>query len=78
MKITKAVITAAGRTQRTLPMQTLIDRDGVEKSVLTILIEEVVRAGIEEICVVVVPVCAAVAGGLRGGHGAAGGARRHT
>ena len=55
MKITKAVITAAGRTQRTLPMQTLIDRDGVEKSVLTILIEEVVRAGIEEICVVVVP-----------------------
>lgn len=55
MNITKAVITAAGRKQRTLPMQTLIDRDGVEKSVLHILIEEVVRAGIEEICVVVAP-----------------------
>ncbi len=55
MKINKAVITAAGRKQRTLPMQTLIDRDGVEKSVLRILVEEVVAAGIEEICVVVVP-----------------------
>ena len=55
MKITKAVITAAGRRQRTLPLQTLIDRDWVEKSVLHILVEEVLRAGIEEICVVVHP-----------------------
>ena len=55
MKITKAVITAAGRRQRTLPLQTLIDRDGTEKSVLGILIEEVHRAGVEEICLVVRP-----------------------
>jgi UTP--glucose-1-phosphate uridylyltransferase len=55
MNITKAVITSAGRRQRTLPLQMLIDRDGLEKSVLTILIEEVLRAGIEEICVVVGP-----------------------
>lgn len=55
MKITKAVITAAGRRQRTLPLQTLIDRDGVEKSVLTILIEEVLAAGINEIGIVVRP-----------------------
>jgi len=55
MKIQKAVITAAGRKQRTLPLQTVTDRDGVEKSVLSVLIEEVVRAGIEEICVVVRP-----------------------
>ncbi|MBX3012133.1 MAG: UTP--glucose-1-phosphate uridylyltransferase [Caldilineaceae bacterium] len=55
MKISKAVITAAGRHQRTLPLQTLIDRDGVEKSVLTILLEEIVRAGINDICVVVRP-----------------------
>ncbi len=55
MNIQKAVITAAGRQQRTLPLQTLIDRDGIEKSVLSILIDEVVRAGIEEICVVVRP-----------------------
>lgn len=55
MKIQKAVITAAGRRQRTLPLQTLIDRDGVEKSVLTILIEEVLAAGIDAIGVVVRP-----------------------
>ncbi len=55
MKVTKAVITAAGRRQRTLPLQTLIDRDSVEKSVLHILVEEVVRAGIQDICVVVHP-----------------------
>jgi UTP--glucose-1-phosphate uridylyltransferase len=55
MKITKAVITAAGRNQRTLPLQTLIDRDGAEKSVLGIIVEEALRAGVEEICVVVQP-----------------------
>ncbi len=55
MNITKAIITAAGKGQRTLPLQTLIDRDGTEKSVLSILIEEVLRAGVEEICFVVQP-----------------------
>jgi UTP--glucose-1-phosphate uridylyltransferase len=55
MQITKAVITAAGSKQRTLPLQTLIDRDGTEKSVLGIILEEALRAGVEEICVVVRP-----------------------
>ena len=55
MRIAKAVVTAASRKQRTLPLQTLIDRDGLEKSVLAIIIEETLRAGIEEICVVVCP-----------------------
>lgn len=55
MKISKAVITAAGRNQRTLPLQTLIDRDGVQKSVLAIIVEEVLRAHIEEISVIVCP-----------------------
>jgi UTP--glucose-1-phosphate uridylyltransferase len=55
MKVSKAVITAAGKGQRTLPLQTLIDRDGAEKSVLCIIIEEVLRAEVEEICVVVRP-----------------------
>lgn len=55
MKIRKAVITAAGRKQRTLPLQTLIDRDGAEKSVLGIILDEVVRANVEEICIVVCP-----------------------
>lgn len=53
MKITRAVITIAGKGQRALPLQTLIDRDGVGKSVLGILIEEVQRAGVEEIGLVV-------------------------
>jgi UTP--glucose-1-phosphate uridylyltransferase len=55
MKITKALITAAGRRQRTLPLQTLIDRDGVERSVLHILLNDVVQAGIEAVGVVVRP-----------------------
>ena len=55
MPISKAVITAAGRRQRTLPLQVLIDRDGVEKSVLNILLDEVVAAGIDTICLVVRP-----------------------
>jgi UTP--glucose-1-phosphate uridylyltransferase len=55
MRVRKAVITAAGEEQRTLPLQMLVDRDGVEKSVLAILVEEAVRADIEEICVVVWP-----------------------
>ncbi|MBV7327977.1 UTP--glucose-1-phosphate uridylyltransferase [Chloroflexi bacterium TSY] len=55
MNISKAVITAAGRRQRTLPLQTLIDRDGIEKSVLQIIVEEVLEAGVDEICVVVRP-----------------------
>jgi len=55
MRVSKAVITAAGRNQRTLPLQTLIDRDGTEKSVLSILVEEALSAGIDEVAVVIVP-----------------------
>lgn len=55
MKLTKAVITAAGRNQRTLPLQTLVDRDGESKSALRILIEEALSAGIQEIGLVIVP-----------------------
>jgi UTP--glucose-1-phosphate uridylyltransferase len=49
------VITAAGASQRALPLQTLIDRDGQEKSVLSTLIEQSLAAGVEEIAVVVWP-----------------------
>lgn len=55
MKVTKAVITAAGRSQRALPLQTVVDRDGTPKSVLRVLVEEAVQAGVEDICVVVCP-----------------------
>lgn len=55
MRIAKAVITAAGRNQRTLPLQTLVDRDGTARSVLSIIVEEAVGAGVEEVCVIVSP-----------------------
>jgi len=55
MKITKAIITAAGSGQRNLPLQTLIDRDGQQKSVLSVIIDEVVRAGISDICFITHP-----------------------
>jgi len=55
MEIRKALITAAGQTQRTLPLQSLVDRDGVTKTALAIIIEEVLGAGIENIGVVISP-----------------------
>lgn len=55
MKISKAVITAASPSQRSLPLQTLVDRDGEQKSVLRIIIDEALQAGVEDICVVVCP-----------------------
>ena len=55
MEIKKAIITAAGKSQRTLPLQTLVDRDGVTKTALRIIVEETLSAGIEEICVVICP-----------------------
>lgn len=55
MEIRKALITAAGKNQRTLPLQSLVDRDGVTKTALAILVEEILRAGIERIGVVISP-----------------------
>ena len=70
MEIKKAIITAAGKSQRTLPLQTLVDRDGVTKTALRILIEEILASGIDEICVVICPgdqtAYAAAAGGQGG------------
>jgi UTP--glucose-1-phosphate uridylyltransferase len=67
VEIKQAVITAAGKSQRTLPLQTLVDRDGVTKTALRIILEEILAAGVEEICVVVCPgdedAYAAAAGG---------------
>jgi UTP--glucose-1-phosphate uridylyltransferase len=55
MRIQRAVITAAGKNQRRLPLQTLVDRDGVTKTALTIVVEEILRAGVETIGVVISP-----------------------
>lgn len=69
MNLTKAVITAAGRDQRGLPLQSLVDRDGVEKKALEIILEEAVGAGAEEVCVVVAPGDEAAYRAAAGGHG---------
>jgi UTP--glucose-1-phosphate uridylyltransferase len=55
MEIKKAVVTAAGQNQRTLPLQSLVDRDGSSKTALCIIIEEILQAGIDEICLVIHP-----------------------
>ncbi|MCU0490200.1 MAG: sugar phosphate nucleotidyltransferase [Chloroflexaceae bacterium] len=55
MQITKAVITAAGRNQRTLPLQRIVDRDGSAKPVLQIIVEEALGAGVETVVLVVAP-----------------------
>jgi len=55
VKIKRAVITAAGRNHHQLPLQTLVDRDGAQKSALRIIIEEALSAGVENICLVICP-----------------------
>ena len=55
MEIKKAIITAAGKTQRNLPLQSLVDRDGVPKTALQIIIEEILQSGVDEICVIICP-----------------------
>lgn len=55
MKVTKAVITAAGRDHNRLPLQVLVDSDSVEKAAIQIIIEEVASAGINEAAIIVTP-----------------------
>jgi UTP--glucose-1-phosphate uridylyltransferase len=63
VEVRKAVITAAGRGVRLYPvadtvqkgMLPLMDRDGLTKPVIQIIIEEALDSGIEEICIVCAP-----------------------
>ncbi|MCF3649329.1 sugar phosphate nucleotidyltransferase [Synoicihabitans lomoniglobus] len=55
MNVRHALVTAANPRQRTLPLQTLIDRDGVGRSALEIVLREAAGAGIEEFVVVICP-----------------------
>ncbi len=62
-RVRKAVITAAGRGTRQYPatsavqkeMITLVDRDGLTKPILQLILEECIESGIDEICIVVSP-----------------------
>lgn len=61
--IKKAVITAAGKGTRQYPATNsvqkelfpLVDRDGISKPTIQIIIEEAMRAGIEELAIVIQP-----------------------
>jgi UTP--glucose-1-phosphate uridylyltransferase len=55
MTISKAVITAAGPNQQHLLLQTLIDREGRNRKVLGLLLDEITSAGIENVALVVRP-----------------------
>src|SRR3954468_4096299 len=69
MEIKKAIITAAGKAQRSLPLQTLVDQDGGTKTALRIIIEEILAAGIEEICIIISPGDQQSFAAAAGGHG---------
>lgn len=61
--VTKAVITAAGHGTRQYPatvtiqkeMIPLVDRDGICKPTIQLIVEEALESGIEQICIVVAP-----------------------
>lgn len=61
--VRKAVITAAGRGTRQFPatrslqkeLLPMVDRDGVTKPTIQIIIEECLESGIEDVCIVVSP-----------------------
>lgn len=55
MKIPKAVITAAGPDQHSLPLQNVVDRNGDIRTALQLIVEEAVLAGVRDICVVICP-----------------------
>ena len=55
MNIDRAIITAAAPDQSTLPLQRLVDRNGQEKTALQLIIEEVLDAQIDNICIVICP-----------------------
>ena len=55
MKITKAVITAAGEHHSNLPLQSVVDRHGMPLTALRCTLDEIVQAGIEDIAIIVRP-----------------------
>lgn len=68
MNVRKAVITVASPSQRHLPFQTLIDADGERKAVLQVIVEEALRANMDEIALVIPPGEQEAFGKVSGGH----------
>jgi len=55
MKISHALITAAGCAQRHIPLQTIVERSGFPCTVLSHLVREALSAGIEKVGIVISP-----------------------
>jgi UTP--glucose-1-phosphate uridylyltransferase len=55
MKIQKAVITAAGRDQKHLPLQTIVSAMGESKTAIELILEEVFDAGIRSVALIIAP-----------------------
>lgn len=55
MKISKAVITAAGDNHARLPLQTLVDRKGEIRTAMRLMLDEVLDSGITEVAIVIRP-----------------------
>ena len=52
---TKAVVTAASPTEHHLPLQTLVDSEGVAKTALAIILDDLFASGIESAAVIIHP-----------------------
>ena len=55
MQVRKAVITAAGASQRHLPLQAVVDGSGRSRRVLGLLVDELTSTGIEDVGIVIRP-----------------------
>jgi UTP--glucose-1-phosphate uridylyltransferase len=55
MHISKAIITAAGKSQAHLPLQSVVNRSGDVCTALETLLNDVTSAGIEEIAIIIRP-----------------------
>ena len=55
MKVPKAVITAAGASQRHLPLQTIVDSQARRRKTIGLLVDEAKSAGIDQVGLVISP-----------------------
>jgi UTP--glucose-1-phosphate uridylyltransferase len=55
MQIRKAIITAAGKSQAHLPLQSVVDRAGEVRTALELLLDDIASTDIEEVAIVICP-----------------------
>lgn len=55
MRVKQAVITAAGRKQHHLPLQTLTDREGFPRTALSLFLDEITSAEIDRVILIIHP-----------------------